>query len=153
MSEQISENVQNRFQRDRALLETVKTNLPQLESLLAEFLDEYEDSVYRFYHQSFKVYRLQDYTLKAIEVFKTTADATNSQLCGLFVEIVARGTGVEFEMDHNRDWLLHTRSIVEAFLHAKYFLEMMVKYGRELDSAPTVLPSGWAAVLELYSQR
>lgn len=153
MSEQISEHGQSRFQKDQALLEAVKANLPQLESLLAEFLDEYEDRVYRFYHQSFKVYSLQNYTLKAVEVFKTIADATNGQLCGLFEEIVAGGTGVEFEMDHNKDWLLHTRPIIEAFLHAKYFLEMMVKSAREMNSAPTVLPSGWAAILELYKQR
>lgn len=153
MSKQISEYAQSRFQRNQALLAAVKANLPQLESLLSEFLYEYEDRVYRFYHQSFKVYSLQNYTLKAREVFKTIADATNSQLCGVFEEIVAGGTDVEFEMDHNKDWLLQTRPIVEAFLHAKYFLEMMVKSAREIDSVPTVLPSGWAAILELYQQR
>ena len=153
MSEQNSEPGPSRLQKDQALLEAVKTNLPQLESLLAEFLDEYEDRIYRFYHHSFKVYSLQHYTLKAREVFKTIADTTNGRLCGLFEEIVASGTGVKFEIDHNKDWLLHTRPIVEAFLHAKYFLEMMVKLARETDKAPTVLPSGWAAILELYNRR
>jgi len=153
MSEHISEHAKSRFQRDQALLDAIKAHLPQLESLLAAFSDEYEDRVYRFYHQSFKVYSLQDYTLKAVGVFKTIADGTKGQLCGPFEEIVADGTGVGFEMEHNNDWLLHTRPIVEAFLHAKYFLEMMVKSAREMDSAPTVLPSGWAAVLELYRQR
>ena len=153
MSEQISANVQSRLQRDQALLEAIKANLPQLEPLLAEFLYEYEDRVYRFYHQSFKVYSLQNYTLKAMEVFKTIANATDGQVSGLFEEIVARGTGVEFETDHNKDWLLHTRPIVEAFLHAKYFLEMMVKYGHELEAVQTVLPTGWAAILCLYNQR
>lgn len=47
----------------------------------------------------------------------------------------------------------HTRPIVEAFLHAKYFLEMMIKYAREMDAAPIMLPTGWAAILELYNQR
>ena len=59
-----------------------------------------------------------------------------------FEEIVAAGTGVEFDLSHNDDWLRHTRPIVEAFLHAKYFIEMVVKYGRELDSPPYMLPSG-----------
>jgi hypothetical protein len=40
--------------------------------------------------------------------------------------------------------------MIEAFFHALYFLEMMVKYGRILASPPRVLPSGWAAVLTLY---
>ena len=38
-------------------------------------------------------------------------------------------------------------------LHAKYFLEMMVRYAKELDTAPSVLPTGWAAILCLYNQR
>ena len=33
-------------------------------------------------------------------------------------------------MTHNDDWPRHARPLVEAFLHAKYFVEMMVKYGR-----------------------
>jgi hypothetical protein len=42
---------------------------------------------------------------------------------------------------------------VEAFLHAKYFVEMMVKHGRAMDQASEQLPSAWAAILELYRQR
>lgn len=63
------------------------------------------------------------------------------------------GTREKFEVAHNKAWLAHTRPIVEAFLHAKYFLEMVVKYGRELDEAPSIMPSGWAAVLYLYQKR
>ena len=43
--------------------------------------------------------------------------------------------------------------IVEAFFHAKYFLEMAVRYGRTLESPPRKLPSGWAAFLYLYDLR
>lgn len=42
---------------------------------------------------------------------------------------------------------------VEAFLHAKSFLEMVVKYGKELETAQNLLPSGWAAVLCFYDLR
>jgi len=56
-------------------------------------------------------------------------------------------------MEHNQNWLLYTRPIVEAYLHAKYFVEMMVKYGQEMEDVPMFLPSGWAAILELYDQR
>jgi hypothetical protein len=41
---------------------------------------------------------------------------------------------------------------VEA-LHARYMLEMAVKYGIELDGTPRFLPSGWAALLYLYDLR
>jgi len=41
--------------------------------------------------------------------------------------------------------------IAEAFFHAKFFLEMTVKYEKELEALPTTLPSGWAALLCLYN--
>jgi hypothetical protein len=46
-----------------------------------------------------------------------------------------------------------TRPIVEAFFHARFFLEMAVRYGNELDKAPHMLPSGWAALFYLYELR
>jgi hypothetical protein len=46
-----------------------------------------------------------------------------------------------------------TRPIVEAFFHARYFLEMAVRYGKELATAPCLLPSGWASLLYLYGLR
>ena len=64
-----------------------------------------------------------------------------------------RGTGIQFEREHNRRWREVTGPIVEAFLHAKYFLEMAVKYGEKLEEPPTMLPSGWAAFLYLFNLR
>ena len=44
--------------------------------------------------------------------------------------------------------------MLEAFWHADYMLRMAVRYGREeLDQAPSLLPSGWAALLHLYGIR
>ena len=46
------------------LLKAMKDRLPQLKALLAEVSGHwgYEDTIYRFYHQSFKVYRVQETT-------------------------------------------------------------------------------------------
>lgn len=142
-----------KLQKDQALLEAIKAHLPELELLLFECRSEYEDRLYRFYYQSFKVYGLQKSSIKALNLFKRIGAVNQSELCNWFEDIVAEGTGSNFNMDHNQNWKLHTRPIVEAFLHAKYFLEMMVKYGNEMDAVPTVLPTGWAAVLCLYNQR
>jgi hypothetical protein len=51
---------------ERALLAALKSELADLEHLLESVSTEwgYEDSVYRFYHQSFKVYRVQQSTLQ-----------------------------------------------------------------------------------------
>jgi hypothetical protein len=43
-------------------------------------------------------------------------------------------------------------NVVEAFFHARYFLEMAVRYAH-LDSPPSLLPSGYAALLCLYQLR
>src|SRR5437899_2192299 len=46
------------------LLRNIKRRLPELEKLLAQVEEHWcmEDGIYRFYHQSFKVYALQDVT-------------------------------------------------------------------------------------------
>ena len=135
------------------LLSNTKQQLPKLEEMLAHVESHwaFEDGFYRFYHQSFKVYYIQKTT-------KGICDALQNLLPGRplnkwFCLIVAEGTGSEFEMSHNQNWLRHTRPILEAFFHAHYFLKMSVKYGRELQTAADRLPSGWAAVLYLFDLR
>jgi hypothetical protein len=148
-----AEHLKNQLRKDQLLLDAIQTALPQLENLLTPFQALYEDGIYRFYHHSFKVYHLQELTSRAVEVFKDISKVTDSKLCEWFEQIVAAGTGRVWESDHNQDWIRHTRPIVEAFLHTKYFLEMMTKYGRSIDTPPNILPTGWAAILELYGQR
>lgn len=140
-------------QAHQALFDAVRARLPELEGLLEAMNYDYEDRLYRFYHQSFKVYYLQGHTTRAADLFRGIAQVIGGSLNPWFEQIVTEGTGVEFEPSHNRDWLAHTRPQVEAFLHAKYFVEVIVKYGREMAAAPHVLPSGWAAVLSLFGLR
>lgn len=153
LNQRQEEQLQKRLQKDQTLLDAIKARLPELERLRLDFTIMYEDRVYRFYHGSFKVYSLQDTTLRTVVIFRAIAEATEHKLCEWFEQIVTEGTGRKFEMEHNTSWPQHTRPIVEAFLHAKYFWEMMIKYGTELESAPALLPDGWAAILELYNQR
>jgi hypothetical protein len=153
LTQEQDEQLQKRLQRDQALLDAIKARMPELERLRLEITAFYEDGVYRFYHNSFKVYSLQNITLRTVEIFKRIAEASGNKLCGPFEQIVREGTGQEFEIEHNARWADYTRPIVEAYLHTKYFWEMMTKYATELESAPAVLPDGWAAILELYNQR
>jgi hypothetical protein len=153
LNQKQAEYLQKRLEKERALLDAIKAKLTELDEVLVSFGYGYEDGLYRFYHQSFKVYSLQDCTLNAVRTFRNIAEATGNQLCEWFEQIVADGTGAKFEAEHNSSWPDHTRPIVEAFLHARYFLEMMIKYGRELESPPDLMPFGWAAILELYNQR
>jgi hypothetical protein len=136
------------------LLDAIIKNQSTLEGLLSE-VDEHwgaEDLIYRFWHQSMKVYWLQSYTERiALELVALAPD--NRGLHPWFVAMMEEGTGKTFALEHNDDWLAHTRPIVEAFFHAHYMLSMAVTYGRELKSAPQLLPSGWAMLLELYQIR
>jgi len=137
-----------------SLLRNIKRNLPSLEALLKEIEGEwnYEDLVYRFYHQSFKVYWTQAVAGKiAAALWKLAPDGC--VMNETFKGILKRGTGKSFKSEHNRRWGVHTRPMLEAFFHARYFLEMAVKYGRKLKKAPQCLPSGWAGLLYLYGLR
>ena len=137
------------------LLANVKGALPELRELLEHCRSEwgYEDPVYRLYHQSFKVYGLQAKTERIVEALAALAPASGKELNAWFMQIVVDGTGQTFESEHNARWLEVTRPIVEAFFHARFFLEMAVRYGEELEEAPRRLPSGWAALLYLFDLR
>jgi hypothetical protein len=135
------------------LLAAIAQALPQLERLWQRVEDfwVYEDSIYRFYHQSFKVYGLQRQITEMVEALR--ALAPHLPLNPWFIQIVTEATAEPFSPEVNKRWLEATRPIVEAFFHARYFLQMVCKYGRELKEPPQVLPSGWAAVLYLYGLR
>ena len=137
----------------QALFRNLKDALPALQALRDDVATHWgeEDGVYRFYHQSFKVYGLQERTAAIAGALRGLAP--HRELNSWFTQIVAEGTGQRFESEHNKRWLEVTRPIVEAFFHARYFLEMALKYGKELDAPPTMMPSGWAALLYLYNLR
>lgn len=143
----------NRDNGAKILLGRIKQRLPELKTLLNEIQGHwvYEDIIYRFYHQSFKVYPLSSYTKKIVEMLNNLMPEIS--LNPWFMQIVNEGTSKEFNDESNNNWLKETRPIIEALIHAKYFLEMIVKYGEELKEVPNELPSGWASVLYLYNLR
>jgi hypothetical protein len=145
----------NSLQKDNELLASIQARWSELAELLEEINSHwvYEDLVYRFYHQSFKVYWLQDQTKRIVEALQSVAPS-GTTFSPMFEEIYQAGaSGRQFEIEHNQQWTVHTRVFLEAFFHAKFFLEMAVKYGKELRTAPATLPSGWAALLCLYNLR
>jgi hypothetical protein len=134
------------------LLNRIKAKLPELEKLSEQLEAWEENGVYRFYHQSFKVIYCQDYVKDGLKLIMEIGGATDPPH-DWFCQIVKEGTEHEFNDRTNHQWLNQTRPILEAFWHTKYFLQMMIKYGRELESAPSELPTGWAAVLWLFELR
>jgi hypothetical protein len=138
--------------REEALLLSLRRDRQALESLLETSSDHwgYEDPIYRFYHQSFKVFWLQDKTWSIVETLQ--ALAPELPLNPWFIQIVESGTGKAFRLEDNERWLEVTRPILEAFFHARFFLEMVVRYA-DLQAPPQPLPSGYAALLYLFQLR
>jgi hypothetical protein len=135
------------------LLQTIKARLPELEKTLTDACGHWqaEDGFYRYYHGSFKVYGLQAVTDRVVATLRSLLP--ERELNKWFLDIIGGGTGKTFEPGLGRNWHVETRPILEAFFHARAMLEYAVKYGRELETAPQMLPSGWAAVLYLYGIR
>jgi len=147
--------IRRRYNKAHTLLRNIKRELPKLKAMLAK-LDAWdgEDGIYRYYHGSFKAYQLQ-YTVKEIvKLLKKASPSRPVELCPLFMDAVSAAMGnVEWIHEHNSEWEKNVRPFVDSYFHAEYFLRMLVKYGEELENAPDILPSGWAAVLELYRIR
>ena len=142
-----------RKETEMQLFTALKSKLPELEALQLKINSEwgYEDHLYRFYHQSFKVYWAQEMTKDIVKALQGLLP--DHQLNEWFTEIVERGTGKVFTMDCNQRWMAETLPIIDALNHAKYFLDMAVKYGQKLTEPQQWLSSGWAAFLTLYGIR
>ena len=79
------------------LEQELRTNLQARRADLAQLWQEmngrwaFEDGVYRFYHQSFKVFGLQDHTTRIVETLQSLLPGR--PLNPWFVQIVKEGTG------------------------------------------------------------
>lgn len=141
--------------KDSELLANIKAKLPELKGLLAQANFLYVDAIYRFYHHSFKIFNLQEFTIEIVNTLRELGPEKSkyTKLNEDFMSIYHEGVGKTFSNFDNQRWLYSTRPIVEAFTHAKYFLEMAIRSAEELEIAPNSLPSMWAGVLYLYDMR
>ena len=71
--------------------------------------------------------------VRSLRVKPKDRDRQHRELNPYFQRIVTEGTGKRFDISHNQHWLRHARPILEAFFHARHFLEMICKYAEELD--------------------
>jgi hypothetical protein len=139
---------EERDELERTLRMNLRERSTELNDLWKSVNDHwgYEDAIYRFYSQSFKVYGVQQVTNKVVETLQSLLPGR--ALHRWFMQIVQDGTGKEFTVADNQRWMEVTRPIVEAFQHARFFLEMACRYHDSPEEQPS--PSGWAALLRLY---
>jgi len=136
---------------EKQLLQRIKEKLPELEELLKKITELGEDSVYRFYHHSFKVYGVKWTTKHATDALRQLLPDRN--LNADFEKILREGQGHKFSGESELNWHQEGGAMLLAFFHAHYFLAMAIKYGKELKKPPKWMPFGWSALLHLYNIR
>ena len=131
------EREEKRRTAELRLLENLRAEKQSLEHLLSSCNDHwgYEDPIYRFYHQSFKVFFLQESTKSIVSALR--ALLPEQPINEWFEKIINDGLGRNFTDQTNENWLAEVRPVLEAFFHAKYFLEMAVRYAGEFEEPPT----------------
>ena len=129
------------------LLAIVKKHLPRLEILLEEMNLLQEILIYRCYQGSFKAYDFQEKTLEVVSLFREIGEIEGLTLHEYFEEVVSAGTG---QRNLNQEWTVGQRPILEAFMHVRLFLEIMVKYAKNTEPMPSFISYGWLGVMELY---
>src|ERR1700722_18914787 len=95
--------------RHQILLEAIKTQLTCIDELCDAFDRAEEDGVYRYYHQSFKVYGLQSLIRYAMSLFGEGGPAGTEGTPWLQA-IAAGATAHRFDLESsNRNWHAETR--------------------------------------------
>jgi len=138
----------------RELLDNLHRRKDDIAKLLSHVNDPWvcDDLVYRFWHHSFKAYALQEISASIAAELKNLAPQGTS-LHPWFTEILAAGTGEVFALEHNKDWLRNVGPIVAAFFHTRHLLQLAHDCATSLHEPPSLLPSNWATLLELYQIR
>lgn len=132
------------------LLVKIKCEQSTLEVLVRSFEKSEPEFIYRFYHQSFKVFGYKELIKYSVQFFENLSPRP---LNDWYRQIVDDGLSQEFSDSTNSNWLAETRPLLEAFWHTCYFAKQMHSAANSLETAPEILPYDWAAVLYLYDLR
>jgi len=136
------EILDDRQEKGAQLLSTIQARLPELQALWRKSVPlGYEDPIYRYYHNSFKVYRVQQTTLDIFRILQSLMP--DRYLNMSFCRIVRAGTGQVFEFSHNVKWT-NTRVPCSKRSSMPGTCWTCFEIRRQLTEAPRMLPSGWA---------
>jgi hypothetical protein len=137
------------------LLARIKAHLPGLDEWMEDARDEWgvENAVYRFYHQSNKVFGYQSDIESGDKIIRSIGGESDPPTYW-YRQIVAAGTGRQMGETTNQNWFEETHAIVAALLHVAHLIALLARYGHEYDSVPeNPIPVGWATLLELFELR
>lgn len=143
---------------EQQLFDAVKSRYEKFEELLEKMDDDWmgPESVYRFYHHSYKVCYAVSHVKTMVALLKSLLPE-DALMNPMFTQIVEDGNkGFNHEM--SVDWLGNTRPIVEAYFHARHMVQVVASSGRrfaeeEYEKPPQMLDYDWATVLYLFNLR
>lgn len=143
-------------ERDAAISELVTNLTDQLPDLIAlrDRIAEWTDAkcVYRFLHQSFKVFEVQSATADIIAAFERLAPTGVPFSNDWARHILDAGVGHTFTLAANRDWLATTLPIVNGYQFARHLLDVTID-AADTATGEGLLSQAWATVLYLYGLR
>jgi hypothetical protein len=102
MERELLPSFEDKHARDEALLAAIKQRLPDLEALLERFRSIEEDAVYRYYHQSFKVFSFLQPLIECARALFDQLAPTDAPLHPWFAAIREDALEHSFEMYHRR---------------------------------------------------
>lgn len=110
------------------------------------------EGVYRFYHQSFKVFSQQDWIAECVREF--AGIYPRRLLNRTYCLIAERGLVCECVPRINKDWLRCTGPVVESSFHTWVFLDALVRVMKSPAKAvPQTLTAEWGIALYLWDLR
>jgi len=144
-------NIALRHRSGHTLLTSLKVAKPRLDTLQKSCQCFIQESLYRYYHTSFKTYTIQDLTDECVAFFNSVKPS-GTKLNPMFLDLVKQGTGKKFELEHNTAWTDHTNPLILAAFHCQAFVNAM-STSLSHDLPPNVLTPDWGMVLYLYNLR
>lgn len=144
---------EEQLEKEKELIQSILEHKDEVYKLLEKAYHRFggkEDMVYRFYHHSFKVYAVQNWTSEAYLLFRKFS---SEEMNDTFIRILREGTSKPFSMEHNGNWYEEAKPLLDSYLHMIHLMELVVKYGIEGTDKDRSGDPGWFTVLYLYRLR
>jgi len=126
------------IEKEKELLKNIKGDLRNLESMIKTAKDVEEEGFYRFYDGSYKATLIKYSTDDFLRALKRISPNSENHFSDEFNYIIKQQEKVDTSKtiriikNPQQEFL----PLFTAYSHAKYFIEMAIKYGRTLEEPP-----------------
>lgn len=152
----VFQSMDEKLRKEVILIENIKKKEKEIVEFYQKMIEprSMEEAMYRFYHTSFKMFDVQEYVKKGVELLLSLLpECSWNDVNPYFKEIYRLGTYKTFTTEMNPRWTYEARPLLEAYFHVRHFFEMLIKYGIEGTEEMRNGSSGWYTVLYFYKIR